>query len=147
MVVARPVAWAARLTGPDVEDVIAAAQLRLVELLDRKPGEDPGPFDPTEGLKNNDVIGAFRGWAYRSVRDAAVSEANRIRTAGTIKRKVRPENLAKAKALIVSVGDAASDLSRPDADTAAEQIPVEEIDPQFAARFRTVYAAISEGAT
>lgn len=128
VVVAGPIARDAGLSGPDREDVIAAAQLRIVELLARRPGDNPAPFDPTEGMRNNDVIGAFRGWAYLSVKDAAASEANRIRSGGTIRRKVRPENLEKAKCFLL--GDADHELSGGGGGASVTRPPIAPSEPK-----------------
>jgi hypothetical protein len=76
----------ARRTGFDFDELIQTAQLALCELV------AGGRFDPTEGQKNDDVIGAFRGWAHSTIVCACTRATQAERGGGTF-RTVRPENL------------------------------------------------------
>jgi hypothetical protein len=98
--IAGQVARRYRLRGQEREELVAHAHLTVCRVL------DSGRFDPTEGLRNNDVAGAFRGWAYPTVLCECSREAQRLRGGGLF-HTIRPEHLFA----VADLGDHGGDLA------------------------------------
>lgn len=109
--IARPVAAKYHLHGQEADDVVQVAVLALCELC------ASGRFDPPPGAE---LVGAFRGWAYLTIKCACARAAVELRGGGTF-RTVRPEN----RVVVAELGDAAGGVADDGADdTVLEDPPV-----------------------
>ena len=75
--IARTVARKGRLHGQELLDLISTAHVALLELI------ASDTFDQSQVPAGGSLSGAFRGWAYLTIRCACVREAMRMRGGGT----------------------------------------------------------------
>lgn len=128
--IARRVARKGRFRGQELLDLISAAQLALLEKI-ADGGFDADTHMPSGG----EPIGAFRGWAYLTIRCACVREAMRLRGGGTFDTR-RPVGLVIADPMGDSVGVFEDEPAKPTPDAALGNLMLDDKPSRYGRTFR-----------